>query len=709
MKKILRLFPLVLITALGIAGCSSKSDGDSLNPENTRDPDISAVYSLYVQSGGTLSYDDWMKTITGAKGDKGDAGIDGKDGKSVLTGQGAPGTSKGNSGDVYIDIFNWDIYRKVDNEWIKVGNIKGPKGDNGNPGDDGDNGDPGDNGASAYQIYVSHHPEYTGTEEQWLDDLANGRLADQVTHTVTFDPANGEEPFTQTVAHGEKVTKPTDPVPSDEDLIFDGWVDENGDKWVFNGYGVNKNLTLTATWVPAIYLKLDVVSKQIDEFSSFQICYSIRPMDATISWSSSNEDAATVSNSGCVSAVAPGYTVITATGSNGKIATCYVTVTEYVPDIEDTLVDSNLGWTGELKVGVPTSEVTFMTSLLADFNTLTNSSIEFTIVQHETANGTDGYANAAAMPAIFTYDNGNLASLLDFGALSPMSKTNRSIIRSMMDDDAYNASYGYGFPYKANTTLLFYNKSYVSSTDANTLNALLNTADNMGYDIGFDQYNGYYVAPILATFMNDFPYITALSASYHWSSSASFKNDVEGAKLLRSIQTHSSVKPGTHSPTSGYCATFADSTIYRSYKSELDDNLGVAPLPYVDNNETRLHSYNTYTMYGVNNELSASERSMANYVARFLISPYAQNLRFEAFEYIPTISNFLISNTFQSHPLIEAYIAQKPYSFTMYGTLSNYWNYVGNAAIAIKSLKSTATDSEYLAILTELDTSLYVE
>lgn len=30
-------------------------------------------------------------------------------------------------------------------------------------------------GKSAYELYCEAHPEYTGSEEEWLDDLVNGR------------------------------------------------------------------------------------------------------------------------------------------------------------------------------------------------------------------------------------------------------------------------------------------------------------------------------------------------------------------------------------------------------------------------------------------------------------------------------------------------------------------------------------------------------
>ena len=47
---------------------------------------------------------------------------------------------------------------------------------NGTSGKPGTDGKPGESGLSAYEIYIKYHPEYTGTEEEWINDLVNGKL-----------------------------------------------------------------------------------------------------------------------------------------------------------------------------------------------------------------------------------------------------------------------------------------------------------------------------------------------------------------------------------------------------------------------------------------------------------------------------------------------------------------------------------------------------
>ncbi len=118
----------------------------------------------------------------------------------------------------------------TDDSVISLGNVKGKD---------------GANGKSAYELYKEKYG-YTGTEEEWLFDLANGNLATQQTHEVTFDAQEGAPvPTKQTVEHGEKLTRPQE--PTREGYVFEGWF-VDGEKWSFIGYVVTEDMTLTAKW-----------------------------------------------------------------------------------------------------------------------------------------------------------------------------------------------------------------------------------------------------------------------------------------------------------------------------------------------------------------------------------------------------------------------------------------------------------------------------
>ena len=186
MKRSLKALFGSVVFALSLSGCSllpklptPSAISSSVSEVEENQDKIKQVYNLYLQAGGTLSYEDWLDTIKGEKGDKGDNGKDGKDGKS------------------------------------------------------------------AYEIYKEAHPNYAGSESQWLDDLVNGELGTKLTHIVTFNSNGGTKVASQAVLHGEKAVKPEEPYLEEHNFLR--W-EYQGEPWVFFGYPVTENITLEATW-----------------------------------------------------------------------------------------------------------------------------------------------------------------------------------------------------------------------------------------------------------------------------------------------------------------------------------------------------------------------------------------------------------------------------------------------------------------------------
>ena len=189
-KKILMALAMsacLTLGATGIAACAHKDNDGSVD---TRDPQIAAVYQLYVasaeQNGDTpMTYEEWyadlLANAKGEKGDKGDKGDrgergeigvgipgpqgekgdkgedgekgekgdkgeqgekgedgatgkngadgkDGKDGATWLVGSIDPRSFEGKDGDLYLNITTWDVWHKVSGEWTLLGNIKGADG-----------------------------------------------------------------------------------------------------------------------------------------------------------------------------------------------------------------------------------------------------------------------------------------------------------------------------------------------------------------------------------------------------------------------------------------------------------------------------------------------------------------------------------------------------------------------------------------------------
>ena len=103
----------------------------------------------------------------------------------------------------------------------------------------------GENGESAYEIYIKYHPEYTGTEKQWIHDFISGRLESDIWYTVSFDSNGGTSVESQQVMEGRKAKKPEDPIK--DGYVFDGWY-LNDEPWSFIGFDVTDDITLVAKW-----------------------------------------------------------------------------------------------------------------------------------------------------------------------------------------------------------------------------------------------------------------------------------------------------------------------------------------------------------------------------------------------------------------------------------------------------------------------------
>ena len=231
MKKVI-LIVLSILTcfcmAIGLTACGK--DGQS----NAPTIEIGSDGYWYINGTKTDYKASGEKGEQGEKGDKGDKGDSGEQGE------------KGDSGEKGSDGVNGS--NGVDG----VNGSDGKDGINGSDGKDGINGSDGKdgvNGKSAYEIYKEKYG-YEGTEEQWLDDLVNGRLALKDKYTVTFDSDGGSEIGNQEVSDGKKANEPD--APTKTGYTFGGWFVKTTE-WNFLAYTVTENVTLKAKWIPNEY------------------------------------------------------------------------------------------------------------------------------------------------------------------------------------------------------------------------------------------------------------------------------------------------------------------------------------------------------------------------------------------------------------------------------------------------------------------------
>lgn len=259
MKK--RLFNGILLGAAalfcvgGFAACKG-SDGNNGGAEKTQIEKVYESYVAYAEENGDtpLSYEEWLASIKGEKGDKGDTGANGKDGKNGVDGKdGVNGTNGKDGKDGHDGADGKTPYIGANGNWwfgetdtgVKAVGKDGTNGANGTDGKEGvkgDKGEDGKNGLSAYELYLKYHPEYTKSEQEWLQDLASGYL-----HSVkiTLDTDGGEISETNLVTAFGSFVKISEPRKNGYDFV--GW-NLNGTIIDTNTYVFFADCTLKAVW-----------------------------------------------------------------------------------------------------------------------------------------------------------------------------------------------------------------------------------------------------------------------------------------------------------------------------------------------------------------------------------------------------------------------------------------------------------------------------
>ena len=159
-------------------------------------------------------------------------------------------------------------------------------------------------------------------------------------HTVTFNSDGGTNISSQQVKHGEKITKPEDPLKNG--YVFDYW-EYNDEKWSFTGYVVTEDMTLLAKYNEVI---LDCPTEQtvyIDHDANFTINVNFTPSNQTITARSLDDSVASVtevavldeSNASIKMQAKQTGEVDVVIESNYKATkTCHITVTKEFLDVE---------------------------------------------------------------------------------------------------------------------------------------------------------------------------------------------------------------------------------------------------------------------------------------------------------------------------------------------------------------------------------------
>lgn len=463
--------------------------------------------------------------------------------------------------------------------------------------------------------------------------------------------------------------------------------------------------------------------------NSLRLTYSVNPVGSTLTFTCDDKTIADVDNSGTVTGLKKGTAKITGICSNGLTASCDVTVNETGggggggggEDLDIGVDPSEFGRGGQLIVGSPQKSKSTMQALITAFNQKTNSNVDISIKTFEEGEGVGNFPTGATSgPDVFPFVSDQTMSLNSLGALAPLSYNVSDDYEVTMLEGAVTAATWngnvLGYPFAAdNGVVMFYDASLVHDpSEIDTVQKLFNKAQSLGKTVSYDIPNSFYAASILHTFNEGKSMfkIKPTSTSYTCSSTFACENGVKGMNLAYKIMTTAGWRKDKGTPsTAGILATIIDTSNVREFKEQMGSKYAVAPVPYVDDTYSeRICTYLGYKFYGVNNSITDTERkTTAKIFAKFLVSEYAQNFRFEQEQTQPTLKT--LQSISQNEPHIAALNQQKASGSTQLLSVfgDEYFNNTGDCVLGLQNdfiaLDIIPTDSDMYNLLDELDNS----
>ena len=483
------------------------------------------------------------------------------------------------------------------------------------------------------------------------------------------------------------------------------------------------------------YLTVSPNTLSISVGGTRQLTINKYPGDAAVTAVSSDTAVATVTNAGFVTAVGQGSATLTFTGNNDKVAYVSVTVTESGGgggggETEEGYygIDINKGYSASrsIVIGTPDRQTSFIQGLMADFNTITGSNIQFTFKPFEEGTGVGNGAAASTFPDVFPYASDQIIDMKNGSFLTKLRNVYKNWIDETSGEEARQAaSLGnscYGFPLAAdNGVVMYYDASQVSASEIDTLPKLLDKANALGKDVNFKLGEGFYAAGLLTTFQGTtagqedekFYTITATATGYDSEGHFNCANGIKSAKLVNAINADPCISLGAANPGGDSIATITNTSYVHSFKTSMA-NIGaqyaVAPLPYVDNTRTtRIGNYLGYKFMGVNGSLTSNaEIELCCDIAQFMTSKYAQEKRFNSLQVQPTMLDLQAMCTSEPHIAAIQTMRSSGDYIPLTSVGSELWSACATAVGKLTLPTFVPTDEAIAAVLTELDGSTTV-
>ncbi len=304
-------------------------------------------------------------------------------------------------------------------------------------------------------------------------------------------------------------------------------------------------------------------------------------------------------------------------------------------------------------------------------------------IQSETNAGATVLTDVTAAADVFTFPDDQLNTLVQAGALQPVSENTDAIIMANTEGSVAAAMMDgtlYAYPATAdNGYFMFYNSSYFTGEDVKSLNKMLDVAAAAGKKVSLEMSGAWYLysffqgAGLEMILTED-----GVTNRANWNATDTPITGVQVAEALLEIAKH----PGFINQGDGeFQTSVKDGSVIAGINGVWNanvaaeawgENYAAAPLPTytVAGQEVQMASFAGYKLVGVN--AYSEEVGWAMAFAEFMTNEESQLSRFEIRGQGPSNLNAGGSEAVKAAPAIAALAAQSAYATTQ-RVGGNYW------------------------------------
>ena len=377
---------------------------------------------------------------------------------------------------------------------------------------------------------------------------------------------------------------------------------------------------------------------------------------------------------------------------------------------------ADLAGTYDVVIWAPEAAVDLTKSQVADFN----SSNEYGITINATVEpvseadaATNMITDVQAGGDLFFFAQDQLSRLIQAGAVSKLgasavefAKNNNnaaSILAAQSGSDLY------AYPLTAdNGYFMYYDKSVVPDSDADSLEAIIADCEAAGKNISFELENAWYAAGFFFGTGCHSQWVTDDDGNFI-SIDDDFNSDkgLIAAKGIQKVVTSKSYVNSSNADfASGSAVVVTGTWNYATIKDQIGDNMGVADLPSfeVDGQSYHIGSYSGCKLLGVKPQTDAVRGAALARLAQYLTGKDCQLARFNSFGWGPSNKDALADPAVTSDPTLAALNEQGNYAVPQPNIHGSWWDIAKVITTDIKA--SDGSDAALKAALEKYEQSI---